>query len=134
MAEDGAQEEKKEQAPHYPNRLHEIRDALGIKHASELARKIGIPVGTYQSWENGSRQLDATTILMLSEKLGCTPNDILGYNEEGPISGKLKAVTPEIEEIIDLYLDNDLVTQMDIKQFLVHHAKHSQWPEKRHKS
>jgi DNA-binding transcriptional regulator YiaG len=57
MAEDGAQEEKK-QAPHYPNRLHEIRDALGVKHASELARKIGIPAGTYQSWENGSRQLE----------------------------------------------------------------------------
>lgn len=134
MAEDGAHKEKKEQAPHHPNRLREIRDALGIKHAAELARKIGIPVGTYQSWENGSRQLDADTILMLSEKLGCTPNDILGYREEGPISGKLKAVSPEIDEVIDLYLDNDLVTQMDIKQFLIHHAKSPQKIEKRRRS
>ena len=133
MAEDGAHKEKKEQAPHHPNRLREIRDVLGIKHAAELARMIGVRPGTYQNWENGSKQLDADTILMLSEKLGCTPNDILGHSEEGPISGKLKAMSSEIDEVFDLYLDNDLVVQADVKNILLRHAKHPQKFEKRHK-
>lgn len=134
MAEGGAQEEKKEpSAPaKHPNNLREILRARGLKE-EQLAAYVGVKPKTIQAWESGRNDMRGRYLVKASEFLGCTPNDILGYSNEGHLPENLKAVTPEVEEIIDLYLDNDLVVRADVKSTLLRHAKHPQKFEKRHK-
>ena len=124
MAEGGAQEEKKEpSAPaKHPNNLREILRARGLKE-EQLAAYVGVKPKTIQAWESGRNDMRGRYLVKASEFLGCTPNDILGYSNEGHLP----------EEIIDLYLDNDLVVQADVKNILLRHAKHPQKFEKRHK-
>ena len=134
MAEGGAQEDKKEPiAPaKQPNNLREIRKARNLS-TTQLGDYIGVTKGEVEHWEAGRRDMNAIQLVKAAELLGCTPNDILGYSKEGDLPGILRVVKPEAEEIIDLYLDNDLVVQADVKNILLRHAKHPQKFEKRHK-
>ncbi len=123
MAETGAQTSEGSASPHHPNQLRAVREAAGMS-LQEVADAIGVSKQTVQAWESGRNALKGDNILKLSEALGCTPNDILGYSKEGPLAGKLRAMTPELEEICDLYLDNDLTMQTTIRQILYTNAHH----------
>lgn len=134
MAEDGAQEDKKEPIvpAKHPNNLREIRKARNLS-TTQLGDYIGVTKGEVEHWEAGRRDMNASQLVKAAELLDCTPNDILGYSKEGELPGILRVVKPEVEEIIDLCLDNDLVVQADVKNILLRHAKHPQKFEKRHK-
>lgn len=123
MAETGAQSSGGSASPLHPNQLRAIRKASGMS-LDEVADAIGMSKQAVQAWESGRNAIKSDNLLKLSEALGCTPNDILGYTKEGPLAGRLRAMTDELDEVCDLYLDNDLTMQTTIRQILYSNARH----------
>ena len=58
--------------------LKEIREGKGITQ-KELADRIGVKLGTYRTWEQGSVKLTLENAYVIAIELGCTPNDICGW-------------------------------------------------------
>lgn len=126
MSEAQGQSPEKKASPRHRNELRKVRKAAGVSSA-ELASVLGVRQKTIQGWESGRNSLRGDTILAICEYLGCTPNDILGYDEKGPLTGTLRAMTEDLDEVCDLYLDNDFAMQSTVKQILHANARH---PEK----
>lgn len=59
-----------------PNRIRELREALGMSQA-ELARRANTHPTTLNKVENGSRGLDQAWLRRLAPHLSCAPADLL---------------------------------------------------------
>ncbi len=59
-------------------RLKEIRKQNGLS-AEALAKEIGVTQAAVANWENNRRSMNVETLIRLAEVLGCTPNDLLGF-------------------------------------------------------
>lgn len=46
---------------------------------NELAERINVKRSTVAMWEKGINKPRADTLIRLAEVLGCTPNDLLGF-------------------------------------------------------
>lgn len=64
----------------HPNQLEQIR-LLTKKSQTDIAAFLGVSNRTVSAWERGTRELGADNIIKLCHFLGCTPNDLLGYDE-----------------------------------------------------
>ncbi len=59
-------------------RLKECRARKGMT-TIELGRQIGVSPSAITNWESGVRKPDINMLIRLAEVLGCTPNDLLGF-------------------------------------------------------
>ncbi len=50
----------------------------------QLAEMIGVANSTLNQWETGLRRPNVDMLVKLARVLGCTPNDILGFEEAEP--------------------------------------------------
>ncbi|HIY38050.1 MAG TPA: helix-turn-helix transcriptional regulator [Candidatus Agathobaculum merdigallinarum] len=66
----------------YIQNLRKIRTARGWSQV-ELSKAIGLGGSTYGLYETYQRKLDVDTLLKLCEVLQVTPNEALGFEEEG---------------------------------------------------
>lgn len=66
----------------YIQNLRKIRTARGWSQV-ELSKAIGLGGSTYGLYETYQRKLDVDTLLRLCEVLQVTPNEVLGFEEEG---------------------------------------------------
>lgn len=50
----------------------------------QLAEMMGVANSTLNQWETGLRRPNVDMLVKLARVLGCTPNDILGFEEAEP--------------------------------------------------
>ena len=62
-------------------RIREMRKKAGMTQG-ELADATGVNIGTIGNWEREITTPDVEQIWNCCVALGCTPNDILGWDEE----------------------------------------------------
>ncbi|MGN0056311.1 MAG: helix-turn-helix domain-containing protein [Atopobiaceae bacterium] len=62
-------------------RLREIR-MLAHKSQAEIGALVGLSGGAVSNWERGVRPINSNYIVRICRYLGCTPNDLLGYEGE----------------------------------------------------
>lgn len=64
----------------------DLREQREKKQYSQeaLAAKIGVTQNTVSQWETGARRPNVDMLVKLARVLGCTPNDILGFEEDKP--------------------------------------------------
>lgn len=62
-------------------RVKELRKQHGLTQ-EQVSRLLGIAPGTYCKYENG-RELKSSHIVLLCAAYGCTPEYLLGLNDEG---------------------------------------------------
>ena len=74
-------EEEKPMPCDFSNRLRERRRAMGMT-MRELAEKVGVSEAAVGMWETGKRNISDVWLAKLSEVLGCSANDILGYSPD----------------------------------------------------
>lgn len=65
----------------HPNQLGQLR-RLADKTQREIAEYLGVSNKTVSAWECGTREMKADSIVKLCDFLGCTPDELLGYDEE----------------------------------------------------
>jgi len=91
------------------NRLKALRKARGISQ-KRLAEEISAAQNTISNWENGTRDMDSATVLMLAEYFRVTTDFLLGNDsppkQKGikiPVLGRVPAGIPieVVEEILD---------------------------------
>lgn len=78
--------------------LMKLRKAAGFSNRNDFADKIGVNRYTYRSWESGTAMMNAEQLWNLAVALGCTPNDILGWENEAS-----ETLTIEERAIVDCY-------------------------------
>lgn len=49
---------------------------------AEVASKVGVNVSTFAKYESGDYIPGADKLLAISQVLGCTPNDLMGWNTD----------------------------------------------------
>ena len=49
---------------------------------AEVASKVGVNVSTFAKYESGDYIPGADKLLAISQALGCTPNDLMGWNTD----------------------------------------------------
>ena len=59
-------------------RLKEIRKEKGLT-TYDVGEALGVSPSAITNWETGFRRPDIDTLVKLAEVLGCTPNDLLGF-------------------------------------------------------
>ncbi len=64
-------------------RIREFRKALNMTTA-QLGSLVGVVPSAITNWETGFRRPDVDMLVKLARVLGCTPNDILGFEEDKP--------------------------------------------------
>lgn len=62
-------------------RLTEYRKKNGMSQ-QDIADKLEVSDNTVSQWETGARRPNVDMLVKLARVLGCTPNDILGFEEE----------------------------------------------------
>jgi len=67
----------------------------------ELAAAIGVNLSTVGNWERNITCPDAEQVWNCAVALGCTPNDILGWNEQPPDNGE--SLDSQEREIVSNY-------------------------------
>ena len=82
-------------------RLRDIRKGQGFTQG-EFAKALGVKLSTYRTWEQGSVNLTLENTCIISELLGCTPNDICGWYEEHPKDDS-RSLNAEENEIVHCY-------------------------------
>ncbi len=90
--------------------IKELRKKLHISQ-SEFAEAVGVSMRTVGSWERGESFPNAEQIWNCAKALGCSPNEILCWNDEEPSRGKL---TNDEREIVDNYRDSSPQWQQNI--------------------
>ena len=65
----------------FSQRLRERAAQLGISNA-EAAQKVGLDERRFAHYASGRREPDLTTLVMIAERLGCTPNWLLGVPDD----------------------------------------------------
>lgn len=71
--------------------LQSVRESHGIRQ-SELCEATGLSKNHISAVERGVSKASIRMLLGYCEKLGVTPNDILGYKERG--------IEPELQELL----------------------------------
>ena len=66
------------------NNLRACREAAG-KSQRQLAAIMGVSEKSVSAWETGRVEMKADHLLALSNWLGCTPNDLLGYDGDARV-------------------------------------------------
>lgn len=99
----------------HTNNLKRFRKASG-KSQAQVAAYMGVSVKSVSAWETGRVELKADHIVRLARYLGCTPNDILGF-EATPQAMKVRAyeeknymemysrLAPNVREALHTILD-----------------------------
>lgn len=64
----------------FANNLRRQAELLGISNA-EVARRVGLDERRYAHYVTGRRQPDLETLVRIADKLGTTPNDLLGVRK-----------------------------------------------------
>ncbi|MFR4151350.1 MAG: helix-turn-helix domain-containing protein [Collinsella sp.] len=95
-------------------RLMKLRKAAGYSNRDEFAEKIGVNKYTYRSWESGAAMMNAEQIWNLSIALGCSPNDILGWNDETCEFDNVDDLSSDEREMIDHYRESSPEWQQNI--------------------
>mgnify|MGYP003312923381 CR=1 FL=1 len=62
-------------------RLKDLRKAAGFTSREAFAKEIGVNINTYKTWENGSVTINVQQACMLSSKLNCTLDELIGIEE-----------------------------------------------------
>lgn len=89
--------------------LMKLRKAAGFSNRNDFADKIGVNRYTYRSWESGTAMFNVEQLWNLAIALGCSPNDILGWESEESAS-----LTTEEREIVNCYRDSSPQWQQNI--------------------
>jgi XRE family transcriptional regulator, regulator of sulfur utilization len=63
-----------------------LREAAGLSQ-SQLARAAGVPVGTYQQWEQGRRLPSLPGFIALADGLGVSLDALAGREAPKPVGG-----------------------------------------------
>lgn len=95
-------------------RLMQLRKAAGYSNRDEFAEKIGVNKYTYRSWESGTATMNAEQVWNCAEALGCTPNDILGWNEETRSFDAGEELTSDEREMVGNYRESSPEWQKNI--------------------
>lgn len=95
-------------------RLMKLRKAAGFSNRDEFAEKIGVNKYTYRSWESGAAMMNAEQVWNLALALGCSPNDILGWNEETGDFDDMDELSSDEREIVDNYRESSPEWQQNI--------------------
>ena len=66
------------------NNLRACREAAG-KSQRQLAAIMGVSEKSVSAWETGRVEMKADRLLALANCLGCTPNDLLGYEGDARV-------------------------------------------------
>lgn len=82
--------------------IKELRKKLHISQ-SEFAQAVGVSMRTVGSWERGESFPNAEQVWNCAKALGCSPNEILCWDDGKPSNGKL---TDDEREIVDNYRDS----------------------------
>lgn len=85
------------------DRLKALRGGMS---QTEFAKKIGTKQTTYSGWETGMREPDLTTLCVIAETMGTSPNELLGFSPmPKPLHPPDRAVElkREIEAILKKY-------------------------------
>ena len=77
--------------------LKQLRKATGMTQ-KEVAEKANLSLGTYRTWEQGAAGMSLEMAFVISEVLGCTPNDLCNWYADHP----QQAVCPENPEHAEL--------------------------------
>ena len=112
-------------------RLMKLRKAAGYSNRDEFAEKIGVNKYTYRSWESGAAMMNAEQLWTCAQALGCSPNDILGWNEETGDFDAGDALTVDEREIVDNCRDSSPQWQKNIAMTAKAAAGESKRDEKR---
>ena len=80
-------------------KLMSLRKAAGYSNRDEFAKILGVNKYTYRSWESGAAMMNAEQIWNCAVALGCTPNDILGW-DDGNQGGSSESLSPEEREVV----------------------------------
>lgn len=94
--------------------LKQVRERAGMTQ-QQVADAIGIKIATYRTWEQGGVKLTLENAFIISEVLGCTPNDLCDWyathprenapafsREHAALLADYDACTPERRERIAL--------------------------------
>ena len=85
-------------------RLRSLRRLSG-KSQALVAAELGVAKGTYSAWERGTNEIRGQFIVPLCKSIGCTPNELFGYPEDGDsTSGKVFHILDNDFQFFDLYL------------------------------
>ncbi len=81
--------------------LKQVRERSGMTQ-QQVANAIGIKVATYRTWEQGSVKLTLENAYIISDVLGCTPNDLCDWYATHPRE-RPRAQDPAHEELARCY-------------------------------
>lgn len=81
--------------------LKQVRERSGMTQ-QQVANAIGIKVATYRTWEQGSVKLTLENAYIISDVLGCTPNDLCDWYATHPRERPRRS-DPERDELGDCY-------------------------------
>lgn len=87
----------------FQENLRSYRQKAGFSSAQKFAEHLQLPYTTYVSYENTEREPKYDVLCRIASALGCTPNDLLGFQ-------------PSIEDSFQYYAD--LVESLDLCAFL----------------
>lgn len=63
--------------------LKSVRKATGMTQ-KEVAEKANVSLGTYRTWEQGTSGMSLENACIISDVLGCTPNDLCDWYATHP--------------------------------------------------
>lgn len=93
--------------------IKEMRKKLHISQA-EFAEAMGVSMRTVGSWERGESLPRAEQLWNCAEVLECTPNDIMGWNEEAGSFSSDKELASDERELISNYREGSPEWQKNI--------------------
>lgn len=82
-----------------------LRKKLHISQ-TEFANTVGVSLRTVGSWERGESVPNAEQVWNCAIALGCTPNDILGWQQDSARNNASEQLSPEESEIVGCYRDS----------------------------
>jgi transcriptional regulator with XRE-family HTH domain len=98
------------------NRLKEARELAGFETGSDAARALGVPIGSYNCHENGTRGFKRDRALKYAKAFKVDPQWLLyGLgNPRGPdIIDKIKALNEDNQRFVLKQIDTLLAQQQD---------------------
>lgn len=81
--------------------LKSVRKATGMTQ-KEVAEKANVSLGTYRAWEQGTSGMSLENACIISDVLGCTPNDLCDWYATHPRE-RPRAQDPAHEELARCY-------------------------------
>lgn len=77
MAKDRTAESRGAEYETFGNNLARFRNLSNLSQ-SEMAKRLGVPQSTYSGWETGTRKIQLSAIIQLSEFFGISPDELIG--------------------------------------------------------